>query len=134
MVPHVVVRQRLLDHHEIESVEFFEERNVFEAVRGIRVDHEGSVGKPLPNGSHDIAIPAWLDLDLDTSIAAGQFGLYLLQQLPHAFLDSDRNPRLDLGPGASQRFGKRLPPLAGEGVPTRHLHRGLSHVVAPNQI
>ena len=130
VVPHVVVVQWLLDHHQIEAVEFGEERFVLKGVGAVRVHHERHVGVALPNPPHHLEVPSRLDLDLDPPIAPGQLASDPVEEFLHGVLNADRDPRLGAPPRASEDGGERFALLAGECVPDRHLDGGLRHVVA----
>ena len=129
MVPHVVVCEGLLDHHQPETVEFPEERLILEGVGAVGVHHERHVRIALPHSPYDIYVPPGLDLDLDPPVATGELEPDLFEELLHGVLDTDRDPGDRAGAGSSKHAREWFALEARERVPDRHLDGGLGHVV-----
>ena len=72
VVHHIVVVERLLDHHQVEGVEPREMRGVVERVGGVGVDHQRDVAERRAHALDGVDVPARLDLDLDALVAGGQ--------------------------------------------------------------
>ena len=106
------------------------ERLVRERIGAVCVHHERHVRVALSHPPYDIDIPARLNLDLDPSVATGEFGSDLLKKLFHRVLNTDRHSGGGAGAGSAESGSERFVCLAGESVPDRHLDGGLCHVVA----
>ena len=81
VVDDVVVRQRLLDHHQVVIVELAQVVGVGQGVGGIGVHHQLDGRKTFAHLAHGVDIVAGLDLHLDALVAGGQFRLDFLEQL-----------------------------------------------------
>jgi len=67
----IVPAERLLDHDEVEGVERFQVRGVFQAIGGVRVDHQANARPAIAQGLDGMDVPAGLDFDFDALIAGG---------------------------------------------------------------
>ena len=130
MVHHIVVVERLLDHHEVEAIERGEVRRIPERVGGIGVDHQRDRAEPRAEPFDGLDVPARLDLDLDALIARLALDGHSVEQLVERVLDADRDAGRDRPAPASKRLPERLAVLLRVEVPRRHLDDGLGHVVA----
>ena len=72
VVAHVVVIERLLDHHQVVTIELGQMIGIGQRVRGVGVDHQRDVAELAAHHFDGHEIPAGLDLDLDALIARGQ--------------------------------------------------------------
>src|SRR5688572_19615704 len=81
VVDHVLIVQRLFDHHQVVSIHLFEHTDVGKRVRRIRVTHQIDFRKRGSYLPYDIDIPARFDLDLDTAITGFDLCVDLCQQL-----------------------------------------------------
>src|ERR1700676_1317428 len=68
--------ERLFDHHQIESVEFLQQRPIVEVIGRICVHHQLDLGKLLAQALHLLQIFARFDLDLDALVAGVEFLLH----------------------------------------------------------
>ena len=109
VVDDVVVRQRLLDHHQVKIVELAQMVGIGQRVGGVGVGHQLDGGKALAHLAHHVDIPAGLDLHLDALVAGGQLALDLLEQLRHGILNADGD--------AAGNFAARA---AADLLPQRH--------------
>ncbi len=91
VIDDVVMRERLLNHHEIEIVEAAQVICIGERVSGVRVGHERRAREALADFIDHPDVPAWLDLDFDALISGGEFRLDLLQQGVDGILNADRD-------------------------------------------
>src|SRR5882757_2374855 len=73
MIENVVPGERLLDHHELVSVECLQMGGLLKMISRIRVNHEPQSRKALANCGDKLQILARLDFDLDALITRGQF-------------------------------------------------------------
>ena len=73
VIDDVVVRQRLLDHHQVEVVELLQMVGVGQRVGGVGVGHQLDGGKALAHLADHVHVPAGLDLHLDALVAGGEF-------------------------------------------------------------
>ena len=96
MATEIVVRKRLLDHHELERVEVGEVLCMTERVRAVGVGHERRI---LPergaHGADELDVCAWTNLDLDLSITHGQGRPSLLDKQVRRQLDTERDSGLN---------------------------------------
>ena len=133
VVDDLVVRQRLLDHHQVEFVQTFQTRRVGQRVGGVGVGHQQDVGKALAHLAHHVDVPAGLDLHLDALIAGRQLGFDLLQKLRDRILNADRNAARDLAPrAAADVLVERLAEHARFQIPDRDFQAAARHQVAAN--
>ena len=133
VVDDVVVRQRLLDHHQVEIVELLQSRRIVQRVGGIRVRHQPDRGETLANAPDHVNIPARFDLHLDALISGGQFALDLLDQLLHRVLNSDRYAAGNLpARAAADLLPQRIAVAPGLQIPHRRFHAAARHVVSAN--
>ena len=95
MVNHVVVTERLLQHHEAKLVESAEMVRVSQGIGRIRVRHKPDLREPLSDGSDNVHVPARLDLDLDALVSRLQLCRNQVEQFVHCVLDSDRHAARD---------------------------------------
>ena len=77
VVDNLIVRQRLLDHHEIKTVELLEPVRIGQRVGGIGVGHQLDRREALAHFGHHVHVPARLDLHLDALIPGRQLALDL---------------------------------------------------------
>ena len=101
VVDDVVVRQRLLDHHQVEFVQLSEVLGVGQGIRRIRVGHQPDGGKPLADAPHHVHVPTRFNLDLDALVAGLQLFLDESQQLFDRILNADGDAARDLPAGAA---------------------------------
>ncbi len=133
VVDDVVVRQRLLDHHQVELIQPPQVIDVRQRVRRVRVRHQPDLRKRLPHRAHHFHVPARTDLDLDPLVARVHFGLDLLEQLLHRILNPDRHPARDLAVcSAADLLPQRLPVQPRRQVPARGLQAPARHAVPAN--
>src|SRR5438270_4690621 len=104
MVVNIVVPKRLLDHQQIELVEFAQVLDLIQRIGGIRIATQDDVRPARANLFENIDIPSRLHLDLDASVTGSQFRLDLFQQLFDRILDADGNTALDLTAGPAQQL------------------------------
>src|SRR5215831_11290664 len=98
MFDHIVPRERLLDHHQVEPVELLENIREFGDVGSVRVDHQANVRKLFTYRSDLFNVPARFDLDLDSPIALLQVTTDDLDKLFDTLLNSDTDSALDMSP------------------------------------
>src|SRR5262252_2634957 len=130
VIRHIVVVERLLDHHQIVRVELHEMVSVPDRVGGVGVDHHRDAAEARPENLHGTDIPARLHLDLDPAIAGSELSLDFRDEIVERVLDADGDTRLDAIARAAERACERLAALLRIEIPRRHLHRRLRHVVA----
>src|SRR5882724_4413031 len=75
MTVQIIPAQRLLDHHQVISVQLLEQRPIRSAIRRIRVHHQLDGREILPEPLYLLHIFARLDLDLDALVTGSQFFL-----------------------------------------------------------
>ena len=102
MVEDIVMRERLLEHHQIEFVQALEHIDVGERVGRIRVAHQPDIAEFFAHALDHIVIPVGRDLDLDALIAGVELGANLFQKLLDRILNADRDAAFDLGSGAAE--------------------------------
>ena len=102
MIAHVVVVERLLDHHQGVCVELREMVGVVESVCRIGIDHQRNIAEAGADHVDRCEIPARLDLDLDALIAGGELALNLGGELIERILNADRNAGCDARAGAAE--------------------------------
>src|SRR5271170_1176085 len=73
----VVVAQRLFDHDQVEGVELFQVRRVFEAIGGIGVHHQADAREFFTQRARGRDVVARLDFNFDALVAGGQFFFHL---------------------------------------------------------
>src|SRR5207244_9929354 len=117
VVDEVVVRERLLDHRRLCWVDPLEQRDVPERVRGIRVDHEGKVGKVLARGFGDLHLEARLDLQLDALVSTFELPADRLLQRVDRRLDTDGDAAKDPVARSPEEGRERLVRAFREEVP-----------------
>ena len=103
MVDEVVVREWLLDHRRLCRVDPLEQRDVLERVRGIRVDHEGKVGKVFARGFGDLHLEARLDLQLDALVSTFELAADRLHERVDRRLNADRHAAEDSVSGSPEQ-------------------------------
>ena len=133
VVGHVVVVERLLDHHQLVAVELAEVAGVGDRVRGVGVDHQRDALEARADRAHRVDVPARLHLDLDALVAGGELALDFREEIVERVLDADRDARRDTVARAAEETAQRLVALLGVQIPRGHLHRGLRHVVAADR-
>ena len=79
VVDDVVVRQRLFEHHQVEFVEAFEQVDVGERVRRVRIAHQQDIAELRPHGLDHVVIPRGADLDLDAFVTGVELGADLVR-------------------------------------------------------
>ena len=105
---------------------------VRERVRGIRVDHEGKVGKVLARGFGDLHLEARLDLQLDALVSTFELAADRLHQRVDRRLDTDGDAAKDPVARSPEEGRERLVRAFREEVPDCHLHGRLRHAVLAN--
>src|SRR6185369_1129516 len=85
--------ERLLDHHQLKSIQLTEELHVVKRVRRICINHQRHVGKLSPHCGYWFDVPAGLDLDLDASITFSDVTSHSIEQLIHCVKDADSHAR-----------------------------------------
>ena len=77
----VAVGEGLLDHRQLEGIEFTQERRVLDPVVAIGIRHQGNLRKLAAQGAQPFHILAAHDLDLDAVVRAAKRFLHCRQQL-----------------------------------------------------
>src|SRR5208283_5539079 len=122
-----VVPQRLLNHQQLERVEFTQVLRFVERISGIGVDAEYNVGPARADLFENVQVPAGLDLDFDASVTGGQFGRDLLEKLLGRILNANRNPAGNFAARSTKQFPKRLLLESRFSVPHRVLEPCFRH-------
>src|SRR5258708_27024605 len=91
VIEDIVMRQGLLDHHQVEFVQALQVIGVGQRVGGVGIGHQPDVGERGAHFTYDIDIPARLDLDFDALIAGVELRFDFLQELRDAVLNADRD-------------------------------------------
>src|ERR1700691_2785957 len=128
----LVVPQRLLDHEQMEGIEFAQVFNLIERVSGIRVHAENDIRPASSYLLQHIQIPSRLHFDLDSPISRRQLGFDLLQELFGRILNANRHSASNLAPRTTEQFPKRLLLLPGLRIPHRIFQRRLGHAMPAN--
>src|SRR3989454_2070029 len=134
MIRHIVVLERLLDHHEVERIEPGEMVRVRRRVGRVGVHHQRDRAEARAYGLHRLEIPAGLDLDLDPAIPRGELALDLRGKIVERLLNADRDARRDAGARTAERAAERLASQPRVEVPRRHLDGGLRHAMAADRL
>src|SRR5579863_2661426 len=132
MVVDVVVPQRLLDHQQVELVEFPEMLDFVQGISGVGVTTEYDVRPARTNTFQHLQVPARFHLHLDATIAGRELSLNLVEKLVDRILNADRNTARDFALRAAQQLPQRLLPLPGFRIPERVFNRGLGHAMTSN--
>ena len=107
MIENVIPGERLLNHHEVVSVEFPQVSGLFQMVCGIRIHHEPHGGKALANRGDKFQILARLDFEFDALIACRQFPFDHGKQGFRIGLYAQRDATSDLSRCTAQQQGQR---------------------------
>src|SRR5579864_6904231 len=73
----VIPAERLLDHHQIKTIELLQERKIIHCISGVGIHHQLDSRKLLPQTLHLLQVFARLDLDLDALVARREFFLHV---------------------------------------------------------
>src|SRR5450432_2524449 len=65
----IVPSEGLLDHHQVEAFELFQQRPVFQAVSGVGVDHQFDARKILPQPANEFQVLPRLNFDFDALVS-----------------------------------------------------------------
>src|SRR5271169_3684360 len=117
MVVDIVVPERLLNHKQIELVEFAKMFKLIQSVGGIGIATQRDVRPPRTDALKNLHIPSRLDFDFDAAIPGGKFDLNLVQQLLDGILDADGHATWDLVPSTTEELPQRLLLLSSLRVP-----------------
>src|SRR5580700_82478 len=109
-------------------------RPVFEAVRGIGIDHQSNSRKlePQPLDGSDV-VPR-LNLDLNTLVARGKLSFDGRNKFLKRFFNSDRNTTGNLAARSPEQLPERYARLFRLRVPDGGFDGALGHVVAANRL
>ena len=77
----IVMPERLLDHEQVEAIEFFQVVDLAQRVGRVGVTAQQDVRPTVADLAQDLQVPARLAFYLDPPIAGGQLGFNFLQQL-----------------------------------------------------
>ena len=130
VIGNIVVVERLLDHHQSESIQPREVIGVGQRVRGVGIHHQRNRSEPVPHGPHRVDVPTRLDLDLDSPVSGGALAVHFRRQLVERILNADRDARGNAIARPAERAAERLATLPRVQIPRRHLDRRFRHVVA----
>src|SRR5438094_2640020 len=72
----IIPPERLLQHHQVKTIELLQEREVVERVRGIGIHHQLDSWKFLSQSCDGLQIFSRPDLDLDALVAGREFLLH----------------------------------------------------------
>src|SRR6185369_12554924 len=104
MIKHIVISERLLQHHQIELIERLEQWHVAQRISRIRIAHQTDFRKALAHAPDNVEIPTRLNLDLNSLVAGIHFFLDLLDQLFGRVLNPDRYATGNFGLYAAEMF------------------------------
>ena len=107
MIENVIPGERLLNHHEVVSVEFPQVSGLFQMVCGIRIRHEPHGGKALANRGDKFQILARFDFDFDALITCRQFPFDHGKQGFRIGLYAQRDAASDLSRCTAEQRGQR---------------------------
>lgn len=74
------MREGLLEHHQVETIEFSKQRNVSERERRVGIAHQSYIRKLLSDALNNLHVPTRFNFDLDALITRVNFLANLLQQ------------------------------------------------------
>src|SRR6266404_6999580 len=135
---HVTVQilppQRLLDHHQVISIELLQQRPVRRAIRGIGIHHQLDTRKILPHPLHLLHVFARFDFDFDALVARAKFLLHGCGEFVQRILDSDGNARSNLLAHSAQQLRERHALLLGLGIPHGRFQPALGHIVPTDRL
>ncbi len=107
MTQKLLLRQGLLDQHQVEFIEPGEVLRILQGVRRVGVDLEQHRGpEPLPHRPHPVDIEAGLDLELDAAVPLVHVPGHRLQQLLGGVGDAHRDAAVHLGAHRPQVLGQ----------------------------
>lgn len=131
VVDDVVPGEGLLDHGEVEWVEFFEMVEVVEGVGAVGVDHEGGgIAEGIAKGMEVFDVFVGMDFYLDACVAFFEGLLYFFGECPWGGLDSEGDARADLCARAAEESGEGYIFFLGYECPAGHFDGGFCHVVS----
>ena len=81
MIAHVIIVERLFDHHQAVGIEPGEMDRIAELVRRVGIHHQRNRAEARAHGVNRIKVPPRLDLDLDALVARFPFDGDALEQL-----------------------------------------------------
>jgi hypothetical protein len=128
----VVPAEGLLDHHEVERVELFEQGKIFPAISGVGVDGKFDARKFLANTLDYGEILAGLDFEFDALVAGREFVLHAGDEFFDGVFYADRDTGGDFSLRAAKKFPERKIFLSGFGVPDGGFDGGFGHGVTAN--
>src|SRR5260370_12843087 len=130
---HVTVQilppQRLLDHHQVISIELLQNGQVGGAIRGIGIHHHLDARKLLAPPLHLLQVLARFDFDFDALVARRKFLLHRGGKLIQRILDPDGNARSNLLAHTAQQLCEWHALLLGLGIPDGRFQPALGHIV-----
>ena len=113
MVDQVVVRQRLLDHRQLELIDLLEQRQILQGVATVAVDMDRVGRMLLADRAEHVEIPARSELELHAGKSIrhrlADIREQLIDRIEYAEVGSDRN----FITGRAEQFMQRLIGLAG---------------------
>ena len=135
MIDDVVMRQRLLNHHQIELIQLLQPVCIGQRVGGIRVRHQLDARKLLPHLPDHVHVPTRLDLHLDALVSVREFLFNLLQQLRDGVLHTDGHAARNLPPrAASDVLPQRHTRLPRFQIPHCGFQSAASHLVSADMV
>ena len=129
----VIPSERLLDHHQVVGFQPLQVRPIFQAIRGIGVDHQPDPRKLQAQPFDRSDIIARLNLDLDALIACGQLALDGCDEFLECFFNSDGHAARNFLTYPAEEFPEGNALLFCLGVPECGFDRAFGHVVAANR-
>src|SRR5438132_7982495 len=120
--------ERLLQHHQVKTIELLQEREVVERVRGIGIHHQLDSWKFLSQSCDGLQIFSRPDLDLDALVAGREFLLHGRDQFLDRILDADRNAGCDLLARTAYELRQRNALLLCLRIPPGGFQARLGHV------
>ena len=103
VIDHVVVRERLFHHQQVERIELSQVLGVGEGICRVGIHREQPLRIGLADGTNDIDVPPRLDLEFDAPVALGDMRQHLSTSVGTSF----SMPRLT--PTGTR---SRVPPMA----------------------
>ena len=119
MIGHIVVVERLLDHHQAERVELRQMIGVVDRVRRIRVHHQRDRAEARAQRLDRVHVPSRLDLDLDPAIAGGELAFDLQRGDRRSSAGCRPTPRRRCDRARRRGRGRAARRAAGRTDPTR---------------
>ena len=85
----VVMPEGLLDHQQVELIEFLQMFHLLQRVSGVGIATQKNFGPAFADTGKDLYIPPWLAFHLDALITGVHLRFDLFQQLLHGILNAD---------------------------------------------